>query len=77
METFNSQHALSCLAAGLVITRYNKLRNLPAEILSEVCKNMVIKLLLASLMGEEFPKFSNTSNQAIADVSAGGLWING
>ena len=27
--------------------------------------------------GEELPKSSNTSNQARADVSARGLWING
>ena len=26
--------------------------------------------------GEEFPKSSNTGNQARADVSARGLWIN-
>ena len=29
------------------------------------------------LTGEELPKSSNTSNQARADVSARGLWING
>ena len=38
---------------------------------------MVIEQLLTPLTGEELPKFSNTSNQARADVSARGLWING
>ena len=61
----------------IVITRYNELGNLTAEILGEICKNVVIELLLTPLMGEELPKSSNISNQARADMSARGLWING
>ena len=76
-DSFNLQHALSCSKGGIVITRHNKLRNLTAEILGEVCKNVVIKPLLTPLTGEELPKSSNTSNQARADVSARALWING
>ena len=76
-NSFNLQHALSCPKGGLVITRHNELRNLTAEILGEVCKNVVIEPLLTPLMGEELPKSSNTCNQARADVSAGELWING
>ena len=76
-DSFNLQHALSCPKGGLVITRHNELRNLTAEILVEVCKNVVIEPLLTPLTGEELPKSSNTSNQARADVSARGLWING
>ena len=71
------QHALSCPKGGLVITRHNELRNLIAEILGKVCKNVVIELLLTPLMGEEAPKSSNGSTQARAGVSARGLWING
>ena len=74
-DPFNLQHALYCPKGGLVITRHNKLRNLTAEILGEVCKNVVIEPLLTPLTGEELPKSSNTSNQARADVSAR-LWIN-
>ena len=75
-DSFNLQHALSCPKGGLVITRHNKLRNLTAEILGEVCKNVAIEPLLTPLTGEEVPKSSNTSNQARADVSARGLWID-
>ena len=75
-DSFNLQHALSCPKGGLVITRHNELRNLTAEILGEVCKNVVIEPLLTPLTGEELPKSSNTSNQARADVSARGLWTN-
>ena len=76
-DSFNLQHALSCPKGGLVITRHNELRKLTAEILGEVCKNVVIEPFLIPLMGEELPKPSNTSNQARADASARGLWING
>ena len=43
-DSFNLQHALSCSNWGLVITRHKELRNLAAEILGEVCKNVVIEL---------------------------------
>ena len=76
-DLFNLQHSLSCPKGGLVITRHKKLRNLTAEILGEVCKNVVIDSLLTPMTGEELPKSSNTSNQIRADVSARGLWING
>ena len=75
--SFNLQHALSCPKGGLVITRHNELRNPTAKILGEICKNVVIEQLLTPLTGDECPKFSNMSNQARADVSARGLWING
>ena len=60
-DSFNVQHALSCPNGGLVITRHNKLRNLTAEILEEVCKNVVIEPLLRPLKEEELSKSSNTS----------------
>ena len=63
-DSFNLQHVLSCPKGGLVITRHNEMRNLTAEILGEVCKNVVIKPLLTALMGEELPKSTNTSSQA-------------
>ena len=41
-----------------------KLRNLRAEILGEICKNVVIEPLRTPLMGGEFPKSSYMGNQA-------------
>ena len=64
------QHALLCRKERLVITKHNELRNLTAEMVREVCKNVVIEQLLTPLTREELLKSSNTSNQARADVSA-------
>ena len=76
-SSFNLQHALSCQNGELVISNSrHELRKL-TEMLGEVCKNVVSEPLLTPLTGEEFLKSSNTSNQARADVSGRGLWING
>ena len=61
-DSFNLQHALSCPEGELVIIRHNELRNLTAELLGEVCKNVVIEPLLTPLTREELPKSSNKSN---------------
>ena len=76
VDSLNLQHVLSYPKGGLVITRHNELKNLTAEILGEVSKNVAIEPLLTPLAGEELPKSSNTSNQARADVSTRGLWID-
>ena len=59
-----SLHVLSCPKGGLVITRYNELWKLTAEILGEDCKNVVIE----PLPGEELSKSLNTCNQAWANA---------
>ena len=56
-DSFNLQHALSCSKGGLVMNRHNKRRNLTAEILGEVSKQVVIELLLTPSTGEKFPNF--------------------
>ena len=71
------QNASSCPKVGLAITRHNELRNLAAEILGKVCKNVVIMPLLVSLTGEEVLNSSNTSNQTRPVMSARGSRING
>ena len=45
---FNLQNTLSCPKGGLVITRHNELRKRTAEILGEVCKNVVIESILTT-----------------------------
>ena len=47
-DLFNLQHTLSCPKGGLVVTRHNELRKQTAEILGEVCKNVVIEPILTT-----------------------------
>ena len=63
-DSFNLKHAPSCPKGGLVITMHYKLRKLRAEILWEVCKNVVIEPLRTPLMGGEFPKSLYMGDQA-------------
>ena len=50
----------------LVITRHNEMKNLTAEMLDKVGKNVVIEPLLTPLTGEEFPKSSNTRCRCVS-----------
>ena len=45
VDSLNLQHVLSYPKGGLVITRHNELKNLTAEILGEVSKNVAIEPL--------------------------------
>ena len=73
---FDIQHAFSCPKGGFVITRHNEIRDITAELLTEICKNVTVEPALTPLTGETFPKASAiTSSHARADVSARGFWI--
>ena len=55
--------------------RHNQMRNLEAQLLSEVCKDVVIEPALLPINGETFELQSTiTSNEARQDISARGVW---
>lgn len=61
-----------------MITRHNELRDITAEILREMCPNVVVEPALTPLTGERMSfKTSNTANLARSDVSAKDFWIKG
>ena len=66
------EHALSCKMGGYVIKRHNEIRDLEAELLSEVCVDVKRKPQLIPLTGE--PIRGNQASEARLDVSAVGLW---
>ena len=71
---FDLQHALSCPKGGMNITRHNELPDITAEILREICSNVVTGPILTPLTGTNFQNASaNTSNEARADVAARGF----
>jgi hypothetical protein len=75
-EGFDITHALSCPLGGFVILRHNEIRDITAELLAEVCKDVRIEPPLEQLTGETFPNRSaNVADEARLDVSATGLWI--
>ena len=74
-ENFNVTHAMSCKKGGFVAQRHNELRDMTADLLSEVCKDVAIEPMLNELTGENLGQASaNTSAEARLDVSARGVW---
>ena len=67
---FNLEHSLSCKKGGFVTLCHNTVRDLTADLLSEVCKDVRIEPPLNQLTGETLDKASNTSNEARLDIAA-------
>ena len=77
-DTFSLQHALKCQKGGFLIQRHNELRDLTADLLAEVCKDVAVEPILESLSGETFELASAIrSDEARLDVSARGFWTRG
>ena len=75
---FDIQHALTCKRGGFIGIRHDELRNFTAEVLSEVCNDVVVEPLLTPLTGEHFNlKSANTEDNARLDVAARGVWTRG
>ena len=63
---------------GFPTVRHNEIRDLIAELLTEVCHNVAVEPTLLPLSGEAFTGLStNTSENARADVRAAGFWTRG
>ena len=74
-KQFNVKHALSCNCGSFPILRHNKLRNITASILSQVCPNMSVELHLQPLNGEEMTHATAVREEkARLDMKANGSW---
>ena len=61
-----------------VSVRHNDLRDLTANMLSEVCKDIEIEPKLTPLTGEVLgSRTANTTNEARLDIRAPGVWERG
>ena len=63
-ESFNVDHALCCKVGGLITLRHNEIRDVTADLLSSVCKDV-----------RKEPVFEESNdNNLRADVSVRGFW---
>ena len=70
------QHPMICEKGGFIKTRHNDLRDLPANLLTKVCKDANIELL--PVAGETFNnQTANTSNEAKVDIKPREFWVRG
>ena len=67
-------HTLSCKKGGYVVMRHNKVRDLEAELMSEVCYNVQTEPELIPLDNNSLGINSATGERARPDVSGIGVW---
>ena len=71
---FDIEHALNCKKGGFVSLRHNHLRNITANLLDEICKDVKIEPMLQPITGEHLSSKTNANDEARLDVSARGFW---
>ena len=75
---FSIEHALSCKKGGFITLRHNQIRNITANLLKEVCRDVSIEPHLQELTGESLNERSAiVAAEARSDVSARSFWITG
>ena len=72
---FSVEHELSCPKGGFTILRHNEIRDLTANVLSEVCHNVNVEPALQPLSGEVLTGASAIRDDAARlDIAADGFW---
>ena len=72
---FSVEHVLSCPKGGFPSLRHNEIRDLTANLLTEVCSNVSIEPELQPITGEALRgATSNSQPGARLDVAANGFW---
>ena len=66
---------MSCKKGGFVSIRHDDLRDLTANMLSEVCKDVEVEPKLTPLTGKVLgSRTANTTDDARLDIRARGIW---
>ena len=66
-------HVLNCKSGGYVIMRHNRVRDLEASFMKEVCHNVQIEPLLLPIESDR-ERGGNTAEKARLDVAGVGVW---
>ena len=70
-KSFTVEHALSCPLGGFPSIHHNEIRDLTANLMTEVCHNVSIEPHLQPITGETFPAMTaNTEDGARSDIAA-------
>ena len=74
-SNFTIDHALSCPTGGFTIVRHNEVRDLLANLLTEVCHDVSVEPHLQPLSGESLSlRTASIEDNARLDVAASGFW---
>lgn len=74
-KAFRVDHALMCPKGGFPTLRHNEVRDITADLVSQVCSNVCIEPTLQNVPNPaSFPSSSNTTEGARLDVAADGFW---
>lgn len=74
-NNFTVEHALSCAKGGFPTIRHNEIRDLTANLLTEVCKDVCIEPDLQPVTKEHLSEATaNSQDGARLDISANGVW---
>jgi hypothetical protein len=73
-ERNDVDHALICQRGGHVIFRHNRLRDVNAEALRQVCYNVEVEPELLPIESTDFKVIGKNAQRARLDIAANGLW---
>ena len=74
-QDFTAAHAMCCPTGGFPTIRHNEVRDMIADLVTEVSPDVSVEPLLAPLEGEVFRAAStNTAHDARSDVRIRGFW---
>ena len=72
---FTTEHAFSCSKGAYPSIRHDKIRDITAQLLTEVCHSVEVEPHLQTLTGETFnERTANTEDNARLDIKAQGFW---
>ena len=74
-KNFSVEHCLSCPTGGFPAIRHNEVKDITAEMLTEVCSNVDVEPHLERLSDELLAlRISISSDEGRLDISANGVW---
>ena len=76
-KKFNQDHAMQCANGGFVHKRHDRVRDMFAKLLDEVCYDVRVEPPLEPLTGEALPDTANSKVEARLDIAARGFWQDG